>query len=85
MFRLARDLSKTVTELEKTMSSYELVEWMAFCKNEYEAAEERKNLLAESREKEKNANKEQSVKLLRAKFSSQTSAYNKLRKKRKVL
>ena len=61
------------------MPSYELVEWMAFCKNEHEAAEEKKKLLAENQEKEK-----KSVKLLHAKFSSQMSAYNNMRKKRNL-
>ncbi|MBT9177505.1 MAG: hypothetical protein DDT20_01839 [Firmicutes bacterium] len=34
MFRLARDLSMTVAELERRMTTAEFTEWLAFCSAE---------------------------------------------------
>ena len=48
LFRLAKELGKTVKELGESLDSYEIAEWLAFFKVEREEAEGKKKLETKS-------------------------------------
>jgi len=59
------------------MPGFELVQWMAFYKIEYETREEQKNKASQEKETKTKADR---VNFLKAKFKTQVGAYNKKQK-----